>query len=271
MTQIERIAKKGVNMRLDGKVAIITGGGTGIGKATAILFADQGAKVVIANRRSGTGEAVVNSIVEKGGEASFISTDVSKSDELRKMVEYTIGTYSRIDILFNNAGITGETGPFWEISDNGWDILIRTNLTGHFLCAKYVVPHMLKQGGGVIVNMSSVLGYSAYGNVCPYMTSKAGIVGMTKAMALDLARKNIRVNCIVPGSIDTPMMWELYKPEDLPRIEKEAAESVPIGRVAAPEEIANAVLFLVSPLASLITGATLIADGGLLARIATNT
>ena len=211
----------------------------------------------------------VKEIEEDGGEAIFIPTDVGDSDNVQAMVKQTIETYRRVDILFNNAGISGEMGHFWEISEQGWENLIRINLTGHFLCAKYVIPQMLSQGSGVIVNMSSVLGYSAYENVCPYMTSKAGIVGMTKAMALDLARKNIRVNCIVPGSIDTAMMWEAYEPQDIPRVEVEAAKAIPIGRVAQPVEIATAVLFLCSKAASLITGTTLIADGGLLAKIGT--
>ncbi len=257
------------NMYLDGKVAIVTGGGSGIGAATAKLFARQGARVVIANRRAETGEQVVNEILDKGGEALFISTDVADIDQIRTMVDHTRNTYGRIDILFNNAGF-GTTGIFWEMDDEEWKRVISVNLTGQFMCAKYVVPHILVHGGGSIVNMSSVLGYATFPGMTAYTTVKAGIIGMTKAMALDLARENVRVNCIVPGSIDTPMMWQGYSQEDLPRIEKEAAETVPMGRVAPPEEIASAVLFLVSPAASLVTGTTLIADGGLLARIATD-
>ena len=259
-----------MDMKFDGKVAIITGGGSGIGKATALLFAAQGAQVVVADWSSSTGEAVAKEITDLGGSASFVSTDVSKPDQVNRMVAHALDVYGRIDILFNNAGISGEGGPFWEISDDGWESLIRVNLTGQFLCAKYVVPPMLSQGGGVIVNMSSVLGSAAFGNVCPYITSKAGIQGMTRAMAIDLGRKNIRVNCVLPGTIDTAMMWEPFEPADYSRIMKEAAEAVPMGRVAGPEEIASAVLFLCSPAASLITGTTLVADGGLLAHISTN-
>jgi NAD(P)-dependent dehydrogenase (short-subunit alcohol dehydrogenase family) len=261
--------KNSIDMRLDGQVAIITGGGTGIGEATARLFARQGAKVVLANRRVSTGNQEMQWIIDNGGEAIFISTDVSDVAQVRNLVDKTIQTYGRIDILFNNAGI-GVSAPFWKMSEEDWNRMIAVDLTGHFLCAKYVVPHMLAQGGGVIVNMSSVLGVSTFANQTAYTTCKAGIIGMTKAMALDLADKDIRVNCIIPGSIDTPMMWESYSPEDLPKIRVEAAKAVPMGRVAAPEEIASVVLFLVSPAASLITGTTLIADGGLLCRIATD-
>jgi NAD(P)-dependent dehydrogenase (short-subunit alcohol dehydrogenase family) len=257
------------NLRLDGKVAIITGAGTGIGAATAKLFAHQGASVVLANRRPEMGEKVAQEIRDAGGTASFISTDVSDPQQVQRMVQYAISEYQRIDILFNNAGI-GITAPFWELSEETWNQVLSINLYGHFYCAKYTVPHMLAQQGGVIVNMSSVLGYATLPGQVAYTTTKAAIIGMTKAMAIDLARKNIRVNCIVPGSIDTPMMWQDYPQEDLPRIMQEAAEAVPMGRVAPPEEIATAVLFLVSPAASLITGTTLIADGGTLSRYASD-
>jgi NAD(P)-dependent dehydrogenase (short-subunit alcohol dehydrogenase family) len=257
-----------ISLRLDGKVAIVTGGGSGIGESTARLLANQGAKVVIANRHSYTGEQVVKDIQNMKGEASFISTDVGDPAQVKTMVEHTITQYERIDILFNNAGYA-VVEPFWEMDDESWNRLIRVNLSGHFYCAKYVVPHMLAQGGGVIVNMSSVLGYATNPGLVAYTASKAGIIGLTKGMALDLAKKNIRVNCIVPGSIDTEMMWQGYPKEDLQLVRKKAAQSVPVGRVADPQEVAAAVLFLVSPAASLIHGTTLVADGALLAKIAT--
>lgn len=256
-------------MRLDGQVAIVTGGGTGIGAATAKVFAVAGSKVVIANRRASTGEKVVKDIEKEGGEAIFISTDVKEPAQVEAMVQNTIDTYGRIDILFNNAGLV-VVAPFWEMSCEEWDHLITTNLSGQFYCAKLVIPHMLNQGSGAIVNMSSVLGYAANPGTTAYSASKAGIIGMTKAMALDLARKNVRVNCIVPGAIDTPMMWKDYSTEKISEIKKDAAESIPVGRVASPEEIAGAVLFLVSPAASLVTGTTLIADGALLAKLASD-
>ncbi len=256
------------NMRLDGQVAIVTGGGTGIGEATAKLFASVGASVVIANRRASSGQQVVEEIEKTGANASFFSTDVSKPDQVQAMVEHTIKKYGRLDILFNNAGLA-IVAPFWEMRDEDWEFVIAVNLSGHFYCAKYAVPHMIEQGGGAIVNMSSVLGYATNPGMTAYTSTKTGIVGMTKAMALDLAQKNIRVNCIVPGSIDTPMMWDGYSQEELGRVQREAAEAIPVKRVAPPEEIASAVLFLVSPAASLVTGTTLIADGALLAKIAT--
>jgi NAD(P)-dependent dehydrogenase (short-subunit alcohol dehydrogenase family) len=255
-------------MRLDGKVAIITGGESGIGAATAKLFAQVGARVVIAGLRASEGDRVIADIQEAGGEAVFIATDVSDPERVQHMAQRVIEQYGQIDILFNNAGIS-VVAPFWEISDADWQQLIATNLSGHFYCAKYVVPHMLAAGGGAIVNIASVLGYATNPGMVAYTSSKTAIVGLTKAMALDLARKNIRVNCIVPGSIDTPMMWGGYPAEDLPKVEREAAEAVPIGRIAAPAEIASVVLFLVSPASSLVNGTTLVADGALLAKIAT--
>lgn len=257
------------SMSLESRVAVVTGGGTGIGEAVAWLFARVGAKVVVANRRASTGEQVARRIREAGGEASFISTDVSDVGQVQAMIAHAVETYGGLDILFNNAGI-GHVQPFWEIDDRDWERVIAINLSGHFYCAKYAVREMRKRGGGVIVNMGSVLGYATIPGTTAYTTTKTAIAGMTKAMAVDLAKENIRVNCIVPGSIDTPLMWEGYPPEDLARIKQEAAASVPIGRVAPPEELAPAILFLASPAASLVTGTTLIADGALLARLATD-
>jgi NAD(P)-dependent dehydrogenase (short-subunit alcohol dehydrogenase family) len=160
------------------------------------------------------------------------------------------------------------SAPFWEIDEADWGRLLAVNLTGAFLCAKYVTPYLLDRGGA-IVTIASVLGYATNPGVAAYTTSKAAIVGLTKAMALDLARRGVRVNAIAPGSVDTPLMWGGYPAENVPRVAREAAEAVPVGRVAAPEEIASVALFLVSPAASLVTGATLVADGGLLSKIAT--
>ena len=257
-----------VSLRLDGKVSIITGGGSGIGAATAQLFARHGARVIVADRHATNAAAVARMIEQQGGQASSVTTDVSISADVQAMVGHTLERYGQVDILLNNAGY-GVAVPFWEMLDEDWAALIGVNLTGQFLCAKYVVPHMIAQGSGVIINISSVLGYATNPGQTAYTTSKTAIIGMTKAMALDLATKNVRVNCIAPGSVDTPMMWQHYPPEDLPRIAQEAAQAVPVGRIAPPAEIASVALFLAGPAASLITGATVIADGGLLAKIAT--
>lgn len=252
-----------------GQVAIITGGGSGIGAATARILAQKGAIVVIANRSHRTGDAVVQDIQEQGGEARFIATDVSDPAQVASLVENTLSNYGRIDILFNNAGVAN-VKPFWEMRIEEWQRIININLNGQFYCAKYTAPVMIEQRRGAIINMSSVLAYATNPGLSAYSATKTGIIGLTKAMALDLAPYGVRVNCIVPGSIDTPMMWDGYEADDLPDIQRKAAEAVPVGRVAPPEEIATAVLFLASSAASLVNGTTLIADGALLAKIATD-
>lgn len=257
----------GVQPRFDGQVVIVTGGSSGIGATIARLFAAHGAWVVIASLDDGTDVAAA--IKQSGGEALFVPTDVARATEVRAMVDTTIQRCGHVDILCNNAGI-GHSQPFWEIDDDTWQRVIDVNLTGQFLCAKYAVRSMLKQGSGVIINIASVHGFATRGGTTAYAASKAAVVGMTRAMALDLARRNVRVVGIAPGSIDTPMMWRGRNAADLPRVAQGAAEGMPIGRIGTTEEIGQTVLFLASPAASLITGTTVAVDGGLLARIATD-
>lgn len=256
-------------MRLRDKVAVVTGAGTGIGRATAVLFAREGARIVVGNRTPATGEETVNQIRQAGGEGRYVKTDVSRSEDARNIINTAVQAYGQLDILFNNAGIGGPGKELADTTEEEWDLIINVNLRGHFLCAKYAIPHMRARGGGVIINMSSVLGYLMLPHCTAYCTTKAAIIGLTKAMSLELARDNIRVNCLVPGSIDTPMMWEGLTEEEKRDIEPEVADAEPLGRVGAPEEIATAALFLATEDSSFMTGAPLIVDGGLLAKIAT--
>jgi NAD(P)-dependent dehydrogenase (short-subunit alcohol dehydrogenase family) len=255
-------------MKLHGKVTIVTGAGSGIGRAVAHLFAQEGAHVVIAERNADAGEETAAAIRQAGGAALAVATDVRRADQVRRLIDQTVAIYGRIDILVNNAGIPGPYKPFHELDEADWDTVLDINLKGHFLCARFAVPFMIQGGGGAIVNTSSALAYLALANCSAYCASKAGIIGLTKAMALDLARSNIRVNCVVPGSVDTPLMWEGLTADERRTIEPLAAEAEPIGRIADPVEIARAVLFLACDDSSFITGTPLAVDGGLLSKLA---
>jgi 3-oxoacyl-[acyl-carrier protein] reductase len=258
-----------LTLRLDDQVAIVTGAGSGIGAAIARLLARQGAGVVIADRRADAGLAVAGLIEQAGGQAISVATDVADAGQVEAMVKNALDRFGRLDVLVNNAAVD-LIRPFWEVDDAAWHDLIGVNLTGCFLCARTVTPHLLAQGSGAIVNISSVLALATMPGKVAYTTAKAGVIGMTRAMALDLAGRGVRVNCVLPGSTDTPMMWDGIAPADLAHVAGEAAAAIPVGRVAAPEEIARVVLFLVSPAASYLTGAVVAADGGLLSKIATD-
>jgi NAD(P)-dependent dehydrogenase (short-subunit alcohol dehydrogenase family) len=252
-------------MRLKGKVALITGGTEGIGYATAKLFLMEGAKVVITGRSKGKGDAALEKLSGLG-EVAFVSGDVSRSEDARKMVDAVIEKFARIDILFNNAGVYMER--FVEdMTEEEWDRVLDINLKGTFLVTKYAVPHMKRQGGGAIINNSSDAGLVGNRKCPAYCASKGGISVMTKALALDCAPYKIRVNSVNPGTVDTPMLAaDARLSSDIPEYLKVAAATQPVGRVGRPEEVAHAVLFLASDESSFVTGANLSVDGGITAQ-----
>jgi NAD(P)-dependent dehydrogenase (short-subunit alcohol dehydrogenase family) len=251
-------------MRLDGKVALVTGGSDGIGRAIALTFAREGAKVVIVGRDEAKGKKALDEL-KRVGEAVYFKVDVSNSEQARRMVSDTVQRYGRIDILVNNAAIC-PPGNVVTTSEATWDEVIGVNLKGIFLCSKYAIPHMQRNGGGVIVNIGSINSLMAMENEAAYDASKGGVLMLTKAMALDFAKSNIRVNCICPGAIETPMLTASLESAKDPRAARDSLiQKHPLRRTGAPDEIAQAALFLATDDSSFITGATIPVDGGILA------
>ena len=250
---------------LQNKVALITGGASGIGRATAILFAQEGAAVSIVDIDDESGRSVVAEIEAAGGQAIFTLCDVSKAEDCRQAVEKCIAAFGGLDILFNNAGIIRRTNVS-TITEAEWDRVMDVNVKSIFLMSKYSIPHMESRGGGVIVNTGSGWGLKGGGNAVSYCASKGAVINMTRAMAIDHGSQNIRVNAVCPGDTDTPMLrdeaGQLGQPED--EFMAEAADR-PLGRYAQPLEIAQAVLYLASEASSYVTGTTLVVDGGGLA------
>jgi NAD(P)-dependent dehydrogenase (short-subunit alcohol dehydrogenase family) len=246
----------------DNKVALVTGGSNGIGRATALAFAKKGAKVAVVDWIEN--KDTMNLIKELGGEALFIKCDVSKTADVKAMVEKTIEAFGRLDYAFNNAGIEGSSAPIQDCTEENWDKTIGVNLKGIWLCMKYEIPEMLKQGKGVIVNMSSVAGLVGFSGLPAYVASKHGVIGLTKTAALECAKLGIRVNAVCPGVIQTSMMDRITAKK------KEAIEQFtglePVGRFGQPEEIANTVVWLCSDEASFITGHAMAVDGGFVAQ-----
>lgn len=252
-------------MRLEGKVALITGGTEGMGYATAALFLREGARVSVTGRSETKGRKALEGL-SKLGEAHFVRGDVVSSEDARRMVEETVARFGRLDILFNNAGVYLEKTAE-DTSEDEWDRLIDVNVKGTFLVTRFVVPHMRRQGGGSIINNSSDAGLVGNRNCPAYCASKGAVTVMTKAMALDYAGCGIRVNCVNPGTIDTPMLErEVVASKDREGYMERAAAESPMGRIGRAGEVASAVLFLASDESSFVTGASLSVDGGLTAQ-----
>jgi NAD(P)-dependent dehydrogenase (short-subunit alcohol dehydrogenase family) len=249
-------------MKMDGKVALITGGTSGIGRATAALFAKEGAAVALTGRNQERGEEVALGINQAGGNALFIRADVRVADDCRRAVELTLERFGRIDVLFNNAGVFHpKTVP--ECTEEEWDETIDSSLKGAFLMSKYALPSMIERGSGSIIHNSSGWGILGGDRAAAYCAAKGGLVVMAKAMAIDHGPDGIRVNCVCPGDVDTPMLTDDARKRGMAWEDYQAgAADRPLGRVGTPEEIARAVLFLASDDASFITGEALVVDGG---------
>jgi NAD(P)-dependent dehydrogenase (short-subunit alcohol dehydrogenase family) len=250
---------------LQGKVAVVTGGTSGIGRETAVLFAKAGAKVVVAGRREVKGKETVELIRAAGGDGLFVKTDVSRAADVEGLVRKTVEKFGRLDVAFNNAGIEGNWLPIAEQPEEDWDRTIAINLKGVWLSLKYEIQQMLKQGGGgAIVNMASIAGLIGSAGAATYIASKHGVMGLTKSAALETAKSGIRINVVCPAVIETAMADRLFGE---PEFKKFALGLHPIGRVGKPLEVAEAVLWMCSDQASFMTGQSLVLDGGMLAGI----
>lgn len=243
----------------ENKVALVVGATSGIGRATAVAFAREGAKVVVAGRRESEGEDTVRLILETGGEGIFVKTDVTMESEVEDLIHKTVVTYGRLDCAFNNAGTIG-LSPLAETTDEHFQTIIDTNVKGVFFCLKHEIAHMVKAGSGAIVNMSSLAGLVGSRDRAVYSASKHAVIGLTKSTALEVARRGIRVNAICPAAIEGAMD-ELFMTY-FGLTKERMADAVPLGRTGKPEDVAGAVLFLCSSQATFITGAVLPVDGG---------
>jgi len=248
---------------LEGKVGLVTGGTSGIGRETAVLFAQAGAKVVVAGRREAEGNETIELIRSAGGEGLFVKTDVSRAAEVEALVQRIVERFGRLDVAFNNAGVEGVWVPIVRQSEEDFDRTIDINLKGVWLCLKYEIKQMLKQGGGgAIVNMSSVTGLEGSAGAAAYSASKHGVIGLTKSAALETAKNGIRVNAVCPAVVETAMGKRLF---GAPPVHKQVLGYHPIGRFGRPAEIAEAVVWMCSDRASFMTGQSLVLDGGFLA------
>ena len=248
----------------DQKVAIVTGGNSGIGRATAIALAKQKVKVSIAARRFDEGEETVRLIKEAGSDGLFVKTDVANESDVRSLVEKTVRAYGKLDYAFNNAGVEEIMTPFLDQTSEKFDQIMNTNVRGVWLSMKYEIPEMIKNGGGAIVNNSSAAGVVGFPQMPVYIESKHAVLGLTKSAALEFAKSGIRINAIAPGGVKTDMEKRVVESN---RQLLETFDSMhPIGRIGSPEEIANAVVWLLSNKASFVLGHTLLVDGGIVSR-----
>lgn len=245
---------------LQGKVALVTGASSGIGRATALAFVREGAKVMVSDVVVDGGNETIQLIKKAGGEATFIKADVAQAVEVETLVQQTIATYGRLDCAHNNAGISGPLTTVADTAESKWDRVIAINLKGVWLCMKYELQHMLKQGSGAIVNTASGAGLVGIAGASAYVASKHGVLGLTKTAALEYAKSRIRVNAVCPGVIDTPMVQRLT--DRHPSAAETMVAGHPMGRVGKPEEIAEAVIWLCSEAASFVTGLAMSVDGG---------
>ena len=250
--------------RLDGKVALITGASSGIGRATALTFAREGAKVVVADVAVDGGEETAQIIRDSGGEAIFVKTDVSLASQVEALINTTVQTYGRLDYAHNNAATGGAVAETHEYQEDDWDSVLGINLKGVWLCMRYQIPQMLRQGGGAIVNTASTGGLKGIAGQPAYTASKHGVNGLTKAAALENAGRGIRVNSVCPGVTYTPMIEQYMARSGI--TEEMLTEPQPVGRMGTPEEIAEAVVWLCSDAASFVTGHNMTVDGGKSAR-----
>jgi NAD(P)-dependent dehydrogenase (short-subunit alcohol dehydrogenase family) len=248
---------------LEGKVGLVTGGTSGIGRETAVLFAKAGAKIVVAGRREQEGQETVKFIRAAGGDGLFVKADVSKASDVETLIQKTVEKFGRLDLAFNNAGIEGKWVTIVKQSEEDWDRTISINLKGVWLCLKYEIQQMVEQGGGgSIVNMASITGLVGSAGAAAYSASKHGVIGLTKTAALETARSGIRVNAVCPGAIETSMSDRLFGAS---HVHKYVLSCHPIGRFGKTAEVAEAVVWMCSDRASFMTGQSLVLDGGFLA------
>ena len=249
---------------LENKVALVTGAASGIGRASSLILAREGAKMVVSDIDASGAEETLSLIKERGGDGVFVHADVSKGNDVQELISRAVSTYGRLDCAYNNAGIEGYmSGRLHEYPEETWDRLVDINIKGVWLCLKYEIPQMLEQGGGAIVNTASVAGLVGARRLSAYIASKHAVVGLTKAAALEYAQDGIRVNAVCPGTIDTPMLDRLIAGW---KTDEDMNTRHPIGRLGTPAEIAETVAWLCSDAASLVTGIAMAVDGGLTAE-----